>query len=166
MHPTDYHTRMATPTPYRALPPARRAALVQHSISSNREQRALWVQRLVGKGRGFRAATVAAWPADRLAKEIVRLNAETAHDELDLLQLLYVELEPAAQITFLDAAGVKHENGVIPESLATPYTDEEGVRRGAAAVVEKHGEEGRHYLRTIARYGREAWPGIEAIARG
>lgn len=165
MHPTGYHWRMATPTPYRALAPARRVALVQHSIASSREQRALWVQRLVGKGRGFRAATVSAWPPERLAKEIVRLNAESAHDELDLLQLLYVELEPAIQITFLEAAGVPHEKGVIPESLETPYADEAGVRRGAAAVVGKHGDDGRHYLRTIARYGREAWPSIEEIAR-
>lgn len=155
---------MATPTPYRALPVARRAALVQHAVTSSREARALWVQRLVAKGRGFRAATVAAWPPDRLAKEIVRLNAETAHDELELLQLLYVELEPQAQITFLETAGVPHENGVIPETLATPYASEAAVRRAAAAVVEEHGEQGRHYLRTIARYGREAWPGIEAVA--
>jgi hypothetical protein len=44
-----------------------------------------------------------------------------------------------------------------------PYADADGVRRGAAAVREKHGTDGEHYLRTIARYSREAWPGIEDV---
>jgi hypothetical protein len=107
--------------------------------------------------------TLNQWPVDRLAKEIVRMNAQTAQDELDLLQLLYVDLEPAVQISFLDAAGVTHENGRIPETLEPPYADAEAVRRAAAVVREKHGAEGEHYLQTLARYSREGWPGIEEI---
>jgi hypothetical protein len=155
---------MATPSPYRSLPAPRRVALVSHLISSSREARALYAQRLVTRGGGFRAVTVQSWPADRLAREIVRLHAETAQDELDLLQLLYVELEPAIQITFLDAAAVKHEQGKIDDALEMPYADAESVRRAAAAVCEQHGEDGARYLRTLARYSREAWPGIEAEA--
>ena len=151
-------------SPYRSLPSARRVALVTHAITSNRDVRALYSQRLVARGGGFRAATLNTWPADRLAKEIVRMNAQSAQDEIDLLQLLYVELEPAIQITFLDEAGVRHANGVIDESLQPPYADAEAVRRGAALVQSKHGAEGVHYLRTIARYSRDGWPGIEQIA--
>jgi hypothetical protein len=92
------------------------------------------------------------------------MNAQSAQDEIDLLQLLYVELEPAIQITFLDEAGVRHANGVIDESLQPPYADAEAVRRGAALVQSKHGADGVHYLRTIARYSRDGWPGIEQIA--
>lgn len=125
--------------------------------------RALYTQRLVSRGGGFRAATLNGWPVDRLAKEIVRMNAQTAQDEIELLQLLYVELEPDIQITFLDEAGVKHEKGVIDESLEPPYADAEAVRRAAALVQQNHGAEGAHYLRTIARYSREGWPGIEQI---
>lgn len=154
---------MPSPSPYRSLPPARRAAIVEHAVRSSREARALYVQRLVARGGGFRAVTVQAWPPERLAREVVRLNAETAQDELDLLQALYVELEPATQITFLDAAGVPHENGVMGEELTPPFADAEAVRRAAAAVREQHGEEGVRYLRTLARYGREAWPGIEGV---
>jgi hypothetical protein len=154
---------MASTSPYRSLPAARRLALVTHAISSSREMRALYTQRLVSRGGGFRAVTLNGWPTDRLAKEIVRMNAQSAQDEIELLQLLYVELEPAIQITFLDEAGVRHEKGVIDESLKTPYADADAVRRAAALVQQMHGAEGVHYLRTIARYSREGWPGIDEI---
>lgn len=155
---------MATPSPYRSLPAERRVALVTHMLTASREGRALMIQRLVARGGGFRAVTLNQWPVDRLAKEIVRMNAQTAQDELDLLQLLYVDLEPAIQATFLDAAGVRHDNGKMAEDLEPPYADAEAVRRGAAAVRAKHGEDGERYLRTLARYSREGWPGIEDVA--
>ena len=97
---------MANPTPYRALPVERRVALVTHAVKSSPHVRALYVQRLMAKRGGFRAVTLQGWPVDRLAKEIVQMKAESPQDELELLHLLYVELEPAIQITFLDAAGV------------------------------------------------------------
>lgn len=154
---------MPSPSPYRSLPPARRAALVQHAVKSSREVRALYVQRLVARGGGFRAVTVQAWPPERLAREVVRLGAETPQDELDLLHLLYVELEPAVQITFLDEAGVRHTNGVMAEDLTAPFADAEAVRRAAAVVRERHGDEGERYLRTLARYSPDGWPGIDAV---
>ena len=154
---------MATPSPYRSLPAARRIALVTHVLQSTREARAVYAQRLAAKGGGFRAATVATWPVDRLAREVVRLNAETPMDELDLLQTLYVDLEPAIQITMLDAAGVPHENGRMGEDLSMPYADEAAVRRAADAVRAAHGEDGERYLRTLAKYGAAGWPGIGAI---
>ena len=147
---------------YRALPATRRAALVLHAITNHKGARAMYAQRLVARGGGFRAATLMTWPADRLAKEVVRLNAETPQDELELLQLLYVDLEPGVQITFLDAAGVAHENGVMPEGLEPPYAAPEAVARGVAAVKERHGEDGTHYLQVLARYAPSAWPGLDA----
>ena len=154
---------MAISSPYRSLPATRRVALVTHAMSSSRDVRQLYIQRLVSRGGGFRAVTLQSWPVDRLAREIVRMNAETANDELDLLQLLYLEVEPQIQSTFLDAAGVKHEDGKMPEDLEPPYADADGVRRGAAAVREKHGEEGDRYLRTLLRYSREGWPGVDEV---
>ena len=125
--------------------------------------RALYTQRLVARGGGFRAASLNGWPVDRLAKEIVRMNAQSGQDEIELLQLLYVELEPAIQMTFLDEAGVRHEKGVIDENLTTPYANADAVQRAAALVQSTHGADGVHYLRTIARYSRESWPGIEDL---
>ena len=154
---------MPPTSPYRALPSARRIQLVTHAIKAHRETRLLYIQRMVSRGGGFRAVTLQSWPPDKLAREVVRLNAETAQDELELLQLLYVDLEPAIQTTFLDAAGVQHENGKIADELQPPYADADGVRRGAVAVHKAHGEEGMHYLRTIARYGQDAWPGIDEV---
>jgi hypothetical protein len=154
---------MSKLSPYRSLPPERRLALVTHVMKASRKGRDAFIQRLVERGGGFRAVTLRTWPIDKLAKEIVRMKAESANDELDLLQLMYVDLEPGIQTTFLDAAGVKHENGKMPDDLEPPYTDVEGVKRGVAAVREKHGEGAEHYLRTIARYSHDGWPGIGEI---
>ncbi len=154
---------MPTPSPYRSLPSERRLALVLHAISTTREARALYTQRLVARGGGFRAVKLNTWPADKLAREIVRMKAEQPQDELDLLHLLYVELEPAIQITFLDAAGVAHERGVMAEELKPPFADETAVRRAATAALDQHGVDGARYLRTLARYSAEGWPGIDAL---
>ena len=148
---------------YRALPAARRVTLVQHAIASYKGARALYAQRLVAKGGGFRAATLMTWAPDRLAREIVRLNAETAQDELELLQVLYVDMEPAIQITFLDTAGVAHEQGVIPDGLELPYASADQVAKAAAAVLAQHGDDGRHYLQVLVRYNLAAWPGLDTL---
>lgn len=149
-------------SPYRSLPQEKRLALVLHSIQAGRDARALFVQHLAAK-TGFRPVTLQSWSADKLAHEVVRTRAETAQDELSLLHLLYVELEPAIQITFLDAAGVPHEKGVMADDLEPPYADAEAVARGAAAVRAAHGEEGERYLRTLATYSADGWPGIGSL---
>lgn len=151
---------MATPSPYRSLPTDRRVALVMHAIKASRESRAVFVQRLVARG-GFRPTTLQQWPADKLAAEVVRTKAETSTDELDLLHLLYVRLEPAVQITFLDAARVKHEAGAMAEDLVAPYADAAAVEHAAGLVWEQHRDEGLRYLRTLARYSSDDWPGID-----
>ena len=38
------------------------------------------------------------------------------------------------------------------------------VARGADAVRQAHGADGVRYLRTLARYAADAWPGIEEAA--
>ncbi len=154
---------MASLSPFRLLPSDRRVALIQHAIANHKGARTSYIQRLVARGGGFRAASLMSWPAERLAREVVRLNAANANDELELLQLLYVDLEPAIQITFLDACGVKHANGVIDDSLDMPYADAPGVATGAAAVHAAHGENGVHYLRTLEKYNLIAWPGLDTV---
>ena len=154
---------MAHTSPYRSLPVARRVALVTQAIKSSRDVRVAFVQRMVSRGGGFRVATLQSWPADKLAREIVRMNSENADDELTLLNLLYVEFEPAIQITFLDAAGVAHEGGKLADDMPPPFAAADAVARAAKAVWDQHGEDGRHYLQTIARYNLEAWPGLDAV---
>lgn len=152
---------MAKQSPYRTLASEKRVALVRQMMAS-KEGRALMIQRMAAKN-GFRPMTLQSWPADKLAKEIVRTRAETSEDELNLLHLLYVEMEPEIQATFLDAAGVKHEKGVMADDLEAPYADAPGVERGISAVRAKHGEDGERYLQTLSRYARDGWPGIESV---
>lgn len=151
---------------YRSLTAARRVALLTTIISSRKDSRALFIQRLVARGGGFRAATLITWPAAKLAQEVVRMNAQTAEDEIDLLQALYVDIEPAIQDAFLKAAGVKAEGAVIDEALEPPYAAADAVAKAAALVHQQFGDDGMHYLRTIARYNPTAWPGIEAVVAG
>ena len=155
---------MPMPSPYRSLPAERRLSLVLHALTISREARALYTQRLISRGGGFRAVTLNSSLTEKLAREIVRMKAEQPQDELDLLHLLYVQLEPAIQVTFLDAAGVAHENAVMPEDLQPPFADEAAVSRAAATVMEQHGADGARYLHTLARYSAAGWPGITELA--
>jgi hypothetical protein len=155
---------MTKTSPYRTLSPDRRVAIVTHAIKSGKEARELFVARLASRPGGFRVVTLRTWPPDKIAKEVVRTNAQTATDELDLLHRLYVEMEPQIQATFLDAAGVKNDAGQLPDDLEPPFADAPAVQRGAAAVRAQHGDEGERYLQTLARYNAHAWPGIEEVA--
>ncbi len=154
---------MALLTPYRTLSVDRRVALVLHDLTHNRASRPEYIRRLVARGGGFRSETFRKWPLEQLAREVVRRQLESFPEELGLLQLLYVELEPQYQIAFLDAAGVTHEQGMIPEDLAIPYADADGVRRGIAAVRGAFGAEGEHYLQTVALYNGDAWPELATL---
>jgi hypothetical protein len=150
-------------SPYRSLPVERRVALVTYEIKTQRDARGIFIQRLVSRGGGFRPASFKSWPPERLAQEVVRLKVESPQDELGLMQTLYVDLEPAIQASFLDAAGVKHENGRIDESVEPPFCDAASVEKAAAACVSTHGDDGIRYLRTIHRYAAESWPGLDAV---
>ncbi len=154
---------MSLPSPYRSLPVERRLALVTHDITASRESRDAYIQRLVARGGGFRPETLRKWKVEQLAREIVRRNIETLQDEVGMLQALYVELEPQIQIQFLDAAGVAHQNGQIPEDLTAPFAQPDAIGRAAQLVQETHGDDGRRYLRTIALYNGEAWPGLDGV---
>lgn len=151
---------MAISSPYRTLPAERRLSLVTHEITSNRQSRDGYIARIVSRGGGFRPEKLRKWPAEQLAREVVRHNLETFQDELGLMVLLYVELEPEIQVTFLDALGVEHVNGSIPEGLEPPFADAVKIRAAANALVGKFGDDARRYLRTIAMYNGEAWPGL------
>lgn len=153
---------MANPSLFRSLPAPRRVALLTKLFSESKETRAHFVARMARRG-GFRAATLILWPPAKLAQEVVRLNVQTPEDELDLLQALYVDVEPQIQADFLAAAGVQAAGAVIPEGLEPPYATAEGVAKGAAAIREKHGADAEHYLRVIARYNAAAWPGVESL---
>lgn len=157
---------MAIPSPYRTLPPAQRIALVTHEINANRQSRDGYIAQVVARGGGFRPEKLRKWPAEQLAREVVRHNLETFQDELALMVLLYVELEPEIQMMFLDRLEVPHERGSIPEGLAPPFAGAESIAAAAAEVVARYGDDGRRYLRTIAMYNSEAWPGLADVVAG
>lgn len=161
---------MPPPSPYRSLPLERRVELVTYQLTHLRESRAAFIQRLCSRGGGFRPATFQNWPAERLAKEVVRLKVESGEDEFGLMQTLYVDMDPSIQAAFLDDAGVSHTNGRLEEEVEPPFAEAVNVKRAALALAASHGEEGLRYLRTINRYAAGAWPGItnvlEELERG
>lgn len=150
---------------YRELPSARRVALLTRLLTDRKELRAVYIARMTKRG-GFRAVTLQTWAPAKLAQEVVRMNAQTAEDEIDLLQALYVDIEPQIQADFLAAAGVRADGASIAEELEPPYGDSEAVRKAAEHIREKYGEDGLHYLRTIARYNPSGWPGIAEVLDG
>ena len=157
---------MPNHSPYRTLPTDRRIALVTHDIANNRDSRNGYIGRIVARGGGFRPEKLRKWPPEQLAREVVRHNLETPHDELGLMIALYVELEPAIQIAFLDAAGVAHDKGSIAPELAPPFADAVAVNTAAGGLVEQFGDDARRYLRTIALYNGDGWPGLDVLVGG
>lgn len=147
---------------YRELPATKRVAILTALITQHKDARAQYIQRMVARGGGFRAAALMQWPPAKLAGEVVRMNAQTADDEIDLLKALYVDIKPAIQEAFLKAAGVKADGAQIDASLQPPFADAAAVQRAGAAVLSTFADEGLHYLRTIARHNGTAWPGIES----
>lgn len=156
---------MANPSLYRALPAARRLALMTRLLTERKEARAVYAARMAKRG-GFRAVTLSIWPPAKLAQEVVRMNAQTADDEVDLLQTLYVDFEPAIQADFLAAAGVKADGAVIDEAIEPPYCDAASVTKAASVILAKHGDDAAHYLRVIGRYNPAGWPGIDEVLAG
>lgn len=154
---------MSIASPYRTLPSARRQALVEHDITSSRDARDGYIHAIVARGGGFRPEKLRKWPAEQLAREVVRHGLETPHDELRLLVILYVDVEPALQIEFLDATGVRREGASIPEDTEPPFASSDRIRAAAEALIEHHGDEARRYLRTIAIYNDAAWPGLAEL---
>ncbi|HEX3927915.1 MAG TPA: hypothetical protein VHW65_07950 [Gemmatimonadales bacterium] len=154
---------MPNPTPYRTLPAPRRLMLVTHDIASSRESRDGYIRSMVTRGGGFRAEKLRKWTPEQLAREVVRHGLESPRDELNLLHTLYVEVEPELQMEFLTAAGVAHERGVMPDDLQPPFASEANVKSAAEALIAKHGDEGRRYLRAIALYNGDAWPGLVGV---
>lgn len=154
---------MAIRSPYRTLPTECRLALVTHEISGNRQSRDGYISRIVSHGGGFRPEKLRKWPADQLAREVVRHNLESFQDELALMVLLYVELEPLIQTVFLDSLGVAHQNGSIPEGLEPPFAAAAKIASAANGLVARFGDDARRYLRTIAMYNGEAWPGLGEV---
>ena len=117
-------------------PPDTRLRLVTHELTNDRSAKATFIQAMVQRGGGFRPETLRKWPVEQLAREIVRRNMETFGDELRLLQLLYVELEPELQIAFLDACGVKHEKGSIEDEKEGALAEEHSVvASGVGALI-------------------------------
>ncbi|HEY3935562.1 MAG TPA: hypothetical protein VGL65_13205 [Gemmatimonadales bacterium] len=151
---------MSIASPYRTLPAPRRQTLVAHDITSSREARDTYIRAIVARGGGFRPEKLRKWPAEQLAREVVRHSLESPHDELRLLVALYVDVEPALQIEFLDATGVRRDGASIPEDLEPPFADADRIRTAADALIERHGDEARRYLRTISIYNDAAWPGL------
>ncbi|MEO7963889.1 MAG: hypothetical protein ABIT38_08275, partial [Gemmatimonadaceae bacterium] len=150
-------------SPYRTLSVERRQALVLHDLKTNPSQRELVVRRIAARPGGFRLDTVRKRPVEQLAREVVRFNLETAAEEVALLQTLYIELEPALQIEFLEATGVPHDGASMAEELTPPFASAETVKRAALALVAAHGSDARHYLCTIVTYNAEAWPELDQV---
>ena len=150
-------------SPYRSLPAERRVALVLHDMTTNPAQREAMVRRIAARPGGFRLETVRKRPTEQLAREVVRFALENAGEEVALLQTLYLELEPGLQTTFLERAGVKRDGALIAEELEPPFATAERVREAALTLVAEHGDAAKHYLRTIATYNTEAWPGLGEV---
>lgn len=82
-----------------------------------------------------------------------------------LLLALHVEARRELLVAFLDAVGVPHEQGMIPDDVEMPEVGVEAVRAAAPALVAAHGAEAvRVYWNALWLQDPERWGALETVA--
>ena len=59
---------------------------------------------------------------------------------------------------------MKHDNGVIEETLEPPFCSSAAVNEAARVVHATFGDDGMRYLQALVRYSGNAWPDIATHA--
>ena len=105
----------------------------------------------------FRPKSVVALPIDRRARQLANLNAVSELVAARLLVDYHLDQQRPMMGRFLDALGVKHENGLIDdENLEAP--DAERLKAAARAIAAEHpAEDVAVYLATLVWQDPETW---------
>ena len=108
----------------------------------------------------FRAKSVIAMPVEKKARQLVGLPAVSELVAARLLVVYHLDQQRPMMGAFLDALGIKHEDGLIAEEdLQAP--PEEKVRAAAASLAKSFPpEDVSVYLTTLVWQDPETWGGL------
>jgi len=108
----------------------------------------------------FRPKSVLALSVDRKARQLANLNAVSELVAARLLVDYHLEAQRPMMGRFLDALGIKHDNGLIDDEALQP-PDGERLKAAAQAIAAEHpAEDVGVYLATLIWQDPETWGGL------
>jgi len=148
---------------WKALTPEERTAAVTASLDDDENGWVKTTTRVAIAGAlKFRPQTVATWPRQKLITEAVRLPL----DDVQLLSAYLVDLHLGTRrpmmAAFLDAVGVKHDDGRIDTEASGPITvTPDQVAAAADDLVHSFPpDEVATYFLTLLLQDAETWNGV------
>ena len=117
---------------------------------------------LIAQQKKFRPKTVIGLDVDRKAKHLATLGAVPDAVAARALIVYHLAEQRAMMGAFLDALGIKHENGLIEEDAVKPDVDKIGP---AAALLAQQfpPDDVRIYLSTLLSQDPETWGGLAGL---
>ena len=105
----------------------------------------------------FRPKSVVALPREKKARQLLALGAVSELVAARLLVAYHLAHQRAMMGGFLDALGIKHQEGLIDDENVTPPPPER-LREAAAAIAGQHpAEDVALYLSTLVWQDPETW---------
>lgn len=131
--------------------------------SADRDTRAV-LEMTLAKDLKFRPQSIRKLSSERVVSRLVRL-AEDVPENLLFQYIFHLHMSDRRELlaTFLDAAGIPHEDGVLdlPEDYEGP--DAANVERAARELVAAEGHEAVVYLATLKVADRDFWSALDAV---
>ena len=119
---------------------------------------------LIAQQKKFRPKTVVSLDLDRKARHLASLVS--LPDSLAARALIVYHLKEQRPMmgAFLDALGIRHQNGLIEEDSVTP--DKDKLSPAAAKLESEFPQEDvRLYLNTLVCQDPETWGGLSQVLR-
>ena len=108
----------------------------------------------------FRAKSVVAMPREKKARQLATFPGVSEMVAARLLVAYHLEHQRPMMGSFLDALGIKHENGLIEDEEMGPPAPEK-LREAAAAIAAQYPREDvALYLTTLVWQDPETWGGL------
>jgi hypothetical protein len=108
----------------------------------------------------FRAKSVFALPLEKKARQLAALPGVSEMVAARLLVAYHLDRQRPMMGSFLDALGIKHENGLIEDEEMGPPSPEK-LREAAAAIATQYPREDvALYLTTLVWQDPETWGGL------
>jgi hypothetical protein len=118
---------------------------------------------LLAKRLNFRPKSMQAMPVERRAKQLAQLGDVSDAVAARALVSYHFADERPLMAAFLDAVGIKHENGLITEEEIAP-PDEAKLRTAVETVRAAHPEDAvTLYLKTLAALDNDTWAGLKGL---
>ena len=111
----------------------------------------------------FRPKSVIALPREKKARHLVSLGAVSELVAARLLVTYHLAHQRAMMASFLDALGIKHDQGLIEADETAPPTAEK-LREAAAAIATQYpAEDVALYLSTLVWQDPETWGALTDV---